>query len=107
MAIDGSEGRSADKGSGMARHNVNMCVWISVLLGEAKIYQVDDVGVISDANQYISGLQVPVNEVASMNMLKTTNLDSIRYYTMRVKVLFERLANWSAINAIVLRLKER
>jgi len=91
----------------MARHNVNMCVWISVLLGEAKIDQVDDVGVISDSNQYISGLQVPVNEVASMNVLKTRNLDSINHYTMRVKVLFERLANWSAINAIVLRLKER
>jgi hypothetical protein len=91
----------------MARHNVNMCVWISVLLGEAKIDQVDDVGVISNANQYISGLQVPVNEVASMNVLKTRNLDSINHYTMRVKVLFERLANWSAINAIVLRLKER
>ena len=72
---------------------MNMCVWISVLLGEAKIDQVDDVGIISDANQYISGLQVPVNEVASMNVLKTRNLDSIHHYTMCVKVLFERLTN--------------
>jgi len=90
-----------------AWHNMNMCVWISILLGEAKIYQVDDVGVTSNANQYISGLQVPVNEVASMNMLKMTNLDSICYYMMHMKVLFERFTNWSAINAIVLRLKER
>jgi hypothetical protein len=50
MAIDGGEGRGADKKSGMARHNVDVHVRISVLLGEVKINQVDDMGVISGAN---------------------------------------------------------
>jgi hypothetical protein len=67
---------------------VNMCIWISILLSEAKIDKVDDVGVVSGTNQYISGLQVSVNEVASMNVLKATNLDSIYHYR-RVKVFLK------------------
>jgi len=55
MTVDGGKSRGADKGGSVARLDVSKCVWVSVLLGNAEIDKVNDVGLVSDANQYILG----------------------------------------------------
>jgi len=80
VTIDRGKGRGTDKGvSGRGRYDVNMSVRISILLRDTEIDEVDYVCIVSNADQHISRFQVPVNDVASMNALKATNLNNIHH----------------------------
>jgi hypothetical protein len=65
---------------------------ISVLLGEAKVHEVDKVGIFSDTNQYVGWLHILVDDVSSVYILKAGNLDGTYQFTrLRRNVLIQYL----------------
>ena len=49
-------------------------LWVTVLLGEPKIDEVDEIGLLSEPNQEVVGLDISVNIVFRVHVLYSVDL---------------------------------
>lgn len=74
MCVNGGVASSASQVLVLPVGNVLMCAGIPVLLGQAKVYDVDQVALLAKAHQKVVGLDVSMNEVLGVDVLNATDL---------------------------------
>lgn len=65
MCVDGSVASSSSKVLVLAVWNVEVCLWVAVLLREAEVDDIDLVAALANAHDKVVGLDVTLHEMVS------------------------------------------
>lgn len=74
MGIDGCKSSSSNQRIAVSVGDMDVCLRISESLGKAEINDVDSILVRVESNQDIVGLQISVNNMKCVDLLKARNL---------------------------------
>lgn len=74
MCVDACISGGASKVLVFSVRDVLMCAGITVFLGEAKVYDVDQVAFLSQAHEEVVRFDISVDEVLGMDVLNSTDL---------------------------------
>ena len=74
VSVDGGVASSASQILVLSVGNVKVGLWVSVLLGETKVDDIDLVATFADSHQEIIRLDITVDEVAGMDVLDSRDL---------------------------------
>ena len=74
MCVDACISGGASEVLVFSVRDVLMCAGVTVLLGEAKVYDVDQVAFLSQAHEEVVRFDISVDEVLGMNVLNSTDL---------------------------------
>jgi hypothetical protein len=74
MGIYGRKSSSSNQGIAVLARDMDVCLRILILLRKAKINDMDGILVRVESNQDIVGLQVSVNNMMCVDLLKARNL---------------------------------
>jgi hypothetical protein len=113
VRVDGGVTSSSSEVLVLSVGNVQVCLRVSVLLGQSKVNNVDLVASLSNAHQEIVWLDVSVDEVSRVNVLDSRNLYGDEAWTVSIPLEHVYLSKistrtiWSAKSKTVLRLNFR
>lgn len=78
MRVDRGIAGSASQVLILTIRNVLMCAGVTVLFGQAEVYDVDQVSLLAKPHQEIIRFNVSVNEVLGVDVLDSANLERIK-----------------------------
>lgn len=77
MSVNGGVAGSASQVLILTIRDVLMCAGVTILLSQAKVYDVDQVSLLAKPHQEIIRFNVSVNEVLGVDVLDSANLERI------------------------------
>lgn len=86
MSVDGSVASRAREVFILPVGDVLVCSGITVLLGQAKVNDVDQVALFTETHQKIVRLHISVDEVLGVDVFNSTDLE---------KISFNKIHHWS------------
>lgn len=83
MSVNGGIAGSASQVLILTIRDVLMCAGVTILLGQAKVYDVDQVSLLAKPHQEIIRFNVSMNEVFGVYVLDSANLERINMKQIR------------------------